>query len=480
MVVCVSMIYLPGSPVWAPIDGRAQATLSHELTKIDQLSRRLDVAVLTPPAAGSTASDDLTDRMRAYAYDHAATAMRASLDHLRAWRTLLVACEMPMRAHLSLLRTGHEAALLACWLAEPTIDADTRLARGVAAQAADYEERRKFEDAIGMRVATPPGKLASDRLSDLMAAASGRGLVRPNRKGDHVLAVVVPATVELFDLYEPVRSGAKAQFLYRLYSVRPRQAVGVDAGRPTAGAARPIRTHSGAGPGKRSRGRRGDTARGQRSTASSCCVRTTSGRPGRVEVTGEPGVGGLVRFGRSDAPLGPNDRAGAGAVGDRPTARRTAHFRSREASRRRAHSGPLRQRRRHCGTGHLALAARLDATAQSGEFAQPGQWPGVDDVVGDEPPLLGGADPVAQVAEVDGGVRVGVDGEHHAVAFGPQDQLVGQVGEAVDFQAVIPGQRARGAGVAGAPRPLRSPDRRTYSESISLMLARSSGPSMAR
>lgn len=218
MIVCVSTIHRPGSPVWAPIDAQAQATLSRDLTEVDQLWRRLDIVVLTPSAAGSAASGDIGDRLRAYAHDQAATALRAALDHLRSWRTLLVAGEMPAYAHLSLLRTGHEAALLAYWLVEPTIDAVTRLARGVAAQAADYEERRKFEEAIGLTVAVPPGKLAADRLSDLMTAARSLGLVRLNRKGDEILAVGVPATVELFDLYEPVRPGAKAQFLYRLYS----------------------------------------------------------------------------------------------------------------------------------------------------------------------------------------------------------------------------------------------------------------------
>jgi len=78
------------------------------------------------------------------------------------------------------------------------------------------------------------------------------------------------------------------------------------------------------------------------------------------------------------------------------------------------------------------------------EGAESGQGPGVDDVVGVEPAALGGADAVAQVVEVDGGVCVGVDGELHAVPFGPQDQLVRQVEavrEAVDLQ--------RGAGTGG-------------------------------
>ncbi|MCW6004616.1 hypothetical protein K1W54_08470 [Micromonospora sp. CPCC 205371] len=143
--------------------------------------------------------------------------MRAALDHIRAWRALLRAGEVPTYAHISLLRTAHEAALLAYWLSEPSIDADTRLARGVAAQAADYDERRKFEQASNMP-APPTGKLAAERLADLMDAAQDAGLVRLDRTGKRILSINIPATVELFDLYERAQPGTKAQYLYRLYS----------------------------------------------------------------------------------------------------------------------------------------------------------------------------------------------------------------------------------------------------------------------
>ncbi|GHJ11454.1 hypothetical protein TPA0907_58210 [Micromonospora humidisoli] len=212
-------IHTPGTPVWSEVDPQALATMFRDLAEIDQLWQRLDVVVLTPSAKGSAASVETTDRIRAYAYDQATTALRAALDHLRAWRTLLTAGEMPAYAHLSLLRTAHEAALFAYWLVDPSIEADARMGRGVAAQAADYAERRKFEEAAGRTTADPPSKLAVDRLSDLMAAARGLNLVRQNRNGIDVLTVAVPPTVELFDRYEPVRPGpAKAQYLYRLYS----------------------------------------------------------------------------------------------------------------------------------------------------------------------------------------------------------------------------------------------------------------------
>lgn len=219
MMGSMSPIHTPGTPVWSEIDPQALATMFHDLAATDQLWQRLDVVVLTPAATGSAASVETADRIRAYAYDQATTALRAALDHLRAWRTLLAAGEMPAYAHLSLLRTAHEAALFAYWLVDPSIGPDARMGRGVAVQAADYEERRKFEEAAGRTAADPPGKLAVDRLSDLMAAARGLNLVRQNRNGVDILAVAVPPTVELFDRYEPVRPGpAKAQYLYRLYS----------------------------------------------------------------------------------------------------------------------------------------------------------------------------------------------------------------------------------------------------------------------
>lgn len=121
----------------------------------------------------------------------------------------------------------------AYWLVDPSIDANARMGRGVAAQAADYEEQRKFEEASGRTVADPPGKLAVDRLSDLMAAARGLNLVRQNRNGVDILTVGVPPTVGLFDRYEPVSARARQGTvpLSAVLRVCPRQAVGRDARR---------------------------------------------------------------------------------------------------------------------------------------------------------------------------------------------------------------------------------------------------------
>jgi hypothetical protein len=43
-------------------------------------------------------------------------------------------------------------------------------------------------------------------------------MFRASRRGDTILAVSVPATVDLFDRFEPASGNARGQFVYRLYS----------------------------------------------------------------------------------------------------------------------------------------------------------------------------------------------------------------------------------------------------------------------
>ena len=161
----------------------------------------------------------MTEPERAYAHDQAHGCIGAALDHLVAWRHLLFkAGIMPMYAHMSLLRTAHEAALLAEWLMDPAIDDDTRRARGIAVQLDDFEERRKFEESTGGPRVPLQGKSAAGRITDLMSVAGRLGLTKTNRKRAVVLAVSVPAAVELFDMCETDRPGSKGQAIYRLES----------------------------------------------------------------------------------------------------------------------------------------------------------------------------------------------------------------------------------------------------------------------
>jgi hypothetical protein len=209
----------PGEPVLTPVAPEALEALGEDLARLDDLRDRVGITIFTAPPAGSRTAKDLAEPERAYAHHLASGAISAALDHLGAWRELLITAGiMPMYAHMSLLRTAHEAALLAAWLVDPAIDDDDRRARGVAVQLGDYVERRKFEDSVGGPRVPLQGKSAAQRFDDLMAAANRLGLTTTNRKGDVVLTTIVPPTVDLFDMYESDRPMQKGQMIYRLES----------------------------------------------------------------------------------------------------------------------------------------------------------------------------------------------------------------------------------------------------------------------
>lgn len=198
----------------------AANALVHDLHRVDDLWTRLDVLVVQPAPPRSPAGREKSDKLRAMAYDLAATYLRAALDHMRAWRTMVHAGEVPTYAHFSLLRTAHESALIALWLLEPGLSADERRTRGVAAQLADYEEKRKLQEDMAVTAVPPPAQTAAQRQAHLLTLARQQGLTQPNRQGKDVLLTPMPSAVELFTHFEPVREGSKAKgsFLYRFYS----------------------------------------------------------------------------------------------------------------------------------------------------------------------------------------------------------------------------------------------------------------------
>ncbi len=193
------------------------ATLNKDFERVQELWQRFDVAVSTPAATGSASAVEHSDQFTAFAHDLAAASLRAVIDHLVTWHRVISRGFLPTYAHLSLIRTAHESSWLAYWLMEPGVDAATRLARGVAAQRDDYDERRKIEEALGGPQYQPPAKSASERLSDLMDEAGSRGLTKLNKNNQPMLTAPLLSAVELFDKYEPVAKG-RGSYLYRLYS----------------------------------------------------------------------------------------------------------------------------------------------------------------------------------------------------------------------------------------------------------------------
>jgi hypothetical protein len=54
-----------------------------DLARLDELIKRIDVAVTTPPADGSVAATELADETRVHTYDLAVMGMTAANDHLQ-------------------------------------------------------------------------------------------------------------------------------------------------------------------------------------------------------------------------------------------------------------------------------------------------------------------------------------------------------------------------------------------------------------
>lgn len=208
----------PGQTVvskhWTP---QLLSKLNNDFDRVQRLWQRFDVSITTPATPSSPSAVEHEDQLTALAHDLAAASLRAVIDHLVTWHHVVSSGFSPTYAHLSLIRTAHESSWLAYWLMEPGIDAATRLARGVAAQWDDYDERRKIEEALGVPQYQPPAKSAADRLSDLKVEAAARGLTRLNKNSQPVLATPLLSAVELFDKYEPSPHG-RGSYLYRLYS----------------------------------------------------------------------------------------------------------------------------------------------------------------------------------------------------------------------------------------------------------------------
>lgn len=98
-------------------------------------------------------------------------------DNLLTWHTVLHAEVQPAFGHLSLLRTALETAVNARWILDPSISHAVRIARGVAAQWVDWDERRKYEETTPNRPRPePPAKTGAERRADLERERAADGI----------------------------------------------------------------------------------------------------------------------------------------------------------------------------------------------------------------------------------------------------------------------------------------------------------------
>jgi hypothetical protein len=152
------------------MDPAAVAELRRLLRDVAELRRRLETALRTPAALGSHAAADDTLPDARFVTIYAGQALTVAIDHLNAWRLLANGLEIPILAHLSLLRGALEGAVRCRWHVDATVGSGTRVGRAFAARRDDQEERRKFERSPegGARSPQPTeGKSAVQRLAEL-------------------------------------------------------------------------------------------------------------------------------------------------------------------------------------------------------------------------------------------------------------------------------------------------------------------------
>jgi hypothetical protein len=75
----MSNLSLPGEPILIPLSADVRQSLMGDLARIDDVSKRLDVGISTPPVAGSAAAVELANKSQAYAHHLAAAAVRSAL-----------------------------------------------------------------------------------------------------------------------------------------------------------------------------------------------------------------------------------------------------------------------------------------------------------------------------------------------------------------------------------------------------------------
>jgi hypothetical protein len=152
-----------------PFDQVILAELRRELTVLDDLWRRRETALKASAAPGSPAAVDAALPEARYVSLYAGQALGMAFDHLAAWRLLINGRELPMQAHLTLLRAALEGSDRCRWHVEAKVSPGVRVGRAWAARRDDQDQRRLFEQIRegGPRPQRTSGYTAAERLDVL-------------------------------------------------------------------------------------------------------------------------------------------------------------------------------------------------------------------------------------------------------------------------------------------------------------------------
>lgn len=171
----------------SPMDPEATVALRRAVARADEIHVRVQGVPRKPPAGSPAASDAAIPHAR-WVLLSASMAIGVASDHLTAWKLVVDGGLIPIYSPMTLLRSAFEGAVVCRWLVDPRPTPLQRVARGVAAQVADYDERRKWELAVGApERPTGAGKSGTDRLAEL----------RASRQRDGIPVVQMPGSTDL-------------------------------------------------------------------------------------------------------------------------------------------------------------------------------------------------------------------------------------------------------------------------------------------
>ena len=153
--------------------------LARTLDRLDGLRSREHAATLAGAQPDSGAAAIRARSSGRYVEPSACGFLSVAGDNLLTWRVVIRAGVQPAYGHLTLLRTAIESAVNARWLMDPRLTSAERIARGLAAERASYEEREKFERSLGQPVVMrPPAKTAAQRLQYLEYERAANAIAR--------------------------------------------------------------------------------------------------------------------------------------------------------------------------------------------------------------------------------------------------------------------------------------------------------------
>jgi hypothetical protein len=159
-----------------PMESKAVGELKRAVERADAIRERLG-RMTHDPRPGSQAAIDAAIPHARWIQMSASVALAVASDHLTSWKLIVDGRVIPIYSPMTLLRAALEGAVMCRWLVDRRPGSRDRVARGLAAQLADYDERRKWEVAIGAPERPPSaGKSGADRRADLVTARDSDGI----------------------------------------------------------------------------------------------------------------------------------------------------------------------------------------------------------------------------------------------------------------------------------------------------------------